>query len=265
MRESSRLTRCRRLVLSCRALLLIVLASACFGQTAKPFTNDDIKQMVAGGLNDDTIALAIHSHPCQFDTSVPALTDLRNSRVSQRIVELMLAATPATPSKAEAPGAAPTPPRTEPAAMRRPVCDLASLNLGVESARVVGAINSITGTAAAPEGMKIVVVHLKAANHPRADCEWLSSFVDIEAVYPVPAKPNEIPYAIVPIAGLKVEDLMGGQELWFFLQQMSGGRVVRLQEVESMEVAFMVPKDVTTLTVRIPASVKGDVTLAPAK
>jgi len=36
--------------------VMIALVSICFAQPTKPLKNDDIKQMVAGGLSDDTIA-----------------------------------------------------------------------------------------------------------------------------------------------------------------------------------------------------------------
>ncbi len=159
------------------------------------------------------------------------------------------------------------------------VCDLSSLNLEVESAQVVESIPSHTGTLTAPEGKKIVVVHLKAGSHAPMGCAWLSDLDDFEAVYVYkdPAKPNEMPYHIRPADGILFEYLASGEELWFFQGQMGaqelsrgrdilvGGGIMRLQDVESIDVAFIVPKDLMAFTVRIPASVKGGVTLAPAK
>ena len=98
------------------------------GRSGKPLTNDDIKRMAAGGLNDDTIAMAIKARICNFDTSVAALIDLRKSGVSESVMKFMLGAPrpaqgsaevstipPAAPSEPKAP-ATPSQPQTAPAA-----------------------------------------------------------------------------------------------------------------------------------------------------
>ena len=82
--------------------------------TTKTLKNDDIEQMVAGGLSDDTIAMSINSRPCEFDTSVTALIDLRKAGVSQRIMQLMLPTPAAAKRKDE------TSARSAPAALMQP-------------------------------------------------------------------------------------------------------------------------------------------------
>ena len=147
----------------------------------------------------------------------------------------------------------------------RPACDISSLNLEVASAVVVDAVRSVNGTATPEAGKKIVVVHLKAGNPPPSACEWLSNLMDFEAVYQVPAGPKEIPYNIAPASAIKLVELIGGTAYWSFLDPHHAGGVVRLQDVGSMDVAFMLPKDVMAFTVRVPSSVKGRASLAPGK
>jgi len=108
---------------------LALAASACLAQEAKPLKNADIKQMVAAGLNDDTIALAIRGRRCEFDTSVDALIDLKNANVSQKIIGLMLAGPP--PPSVEAAAAPAAAPKTRPAesAARAPVAEPESIGV----------------------------------------------------------------------------------------------------------------------------------------
>ena len=85
----------------------------CFAQSVKPLRNDDIGKMVAAGLSDDTIAMAIHSRTCEFDTSVSALIDLKKAGVSQRIMQLMVATLTAPPKLTAVPANTPALARTE--------------------------------------------------------------------------------------------------------------------------------------------------------
>jgi len=99
------------------------------GKSVKPLTNDDIKQMAAGGLNDDTIALAIKTRTCDFDTSVAALIDLKKAGVSERIIELMVGAPRPAPRNTDIPpGAPPTEQPARAIATDRPTVQTAGVN-----------------------------------------------------------------------------------------------------------------------------------------
>lgn len=162
-----------------------------------------------------------------------------------------------------------------------PVCEFSSLNLEIASTKVVSAISNGNQTVTPKAGKKIVVVRLKAGNLTPKDCEWMSDLLDIEAVYQVPASTKkQIPYKIVPAAAIKIAALMGGRDMWYFPEQQSGvsisslsindvaimdGGVLRLQNLESADIAFILPEDVMNFTVRHPASIPGIASLGPDK
>jgi hypothetical protein len=58
----------------------------------KPLTNDDILDFVKSGLSGESIVSVIAASDTAFDTSPEAITKLRNSGVTQRVMDAMLAA-----------------------------------------------------------------------------------------------------------------------------------------------------------------------------
>lgn len=58
----------------------------------KPFTNDDVLELVKAGFGEETILEAFRANECHFDTSADALTALKNAGVGERIIMAMLAA-----------------------------------------------------------------------------------------------------------------------------------------------------------------------------
>jgi hypothetical protein len=74
-------------------LLLVALGTAlALAQSKKPLTNSDIVQMVKAGFTEQTITDAIKANDTAFDTSVQGLIALKNSGVSQTIIDAMLSA-----------------------------------------------------------------------------------------------------------------------------------------------------------------------------
>jgi len=71
------------------ALMAVVVAHA---QATKPLTNDDILDLVKSGLTGESIVSIIAASDTAFDTSPEAITKLRNSGVTQRVTDAMLAA-----------------------------------------------------------------------------------------------------------------------------------------------------------------------------
>jgi hypothetical protein len=71
------------------ALMAVVVAHA---QATKLLTNDDILDFVKSGLSGDSITSVIAASDTAFDTSPDAITKLRNSGVTQRVTDAMLAA-----------------------------------------------------------------------------------------------------------------------------------------------------------------------------
>jgi len=79
-------------------LVCLVLASsfvlAAPGQSKKkpPLTNQDIVEMTKAKFTDSTIVKAIEANTTSFDVSASALISLKNSGVSQTVIEAMLSA-----------------------------------------------------------------------------------------------------------------------------------------------------------------------------
>jgi hypothetical protein len=75
-------------------LLLLSLSQVLLGQ-ANPtvVTNSDLIKMVAAGIGDQTIILAIQRGPTILDTSPQALILLKNAGVSDQALNTILAAT----------------------------------------------------------------------------------------------------------------------------------------------------------------------------
>jgi hypothetical protein len=82
-------------------LTAVMLAHA---QATKPLTNDDILDLVKSGRTGESIVSVIAASDTAFDTSPEAITKLRNSGVTQRVIDSMLAAE-AKKKAAQAPAA----------------------------------------------------------------------------------------------------------------------------------------------------------------
>jgi len=94
-----------RVFLSRHFLIVVValLSVICSAQVSKPLGNDDVRQMIAAGMSDDFIVAVIRSRPCEFDTSVDALIDLKNAKASETVIQAMLARSTAVSSPVQAP------------------------------------------------------------------------------------------------------------------------------------------------------------------
>src|SRR5260370_11492647 len=67
-------------------------AQATQPQATKPLTNDDILDLVTSGLRGERIVPDIAASDPAFDPAPEAITELRNSGVTQRVMDAMLAA-----------------------------------------------------------------------------------------------------------------------------------------------------------------------------
>jgi hypothetical protein len=55
-----------------------------------PMTNSEVVKLVKGGISDELITKTINGRPSQFDLSADGLLDLKNSGVSDRVIEAMM-------------------------------------------------------------------------------------------------------------------------------------------------------------------------------
>ena len=96
-----------RIALRCLAVMLAFVAVFGSAQSQKKpsLTNQDIVRMVNDKFSDSTIVKAIEANHTAFDVSATALIALKDSGVSQTVIEAMLAAS--TPKGATAAGQAP--------------------------------------------------------------------------------------------------------------------------------------------------------------
>ena len=142
-------------------------------------------------------------------------------------------------------------------------CDFAQINLQIDSVRVVDRVDSVNGHITALAGQKLVIVRLKTTSKAPLTFVPVMTLLDFEAVYPIAnAKPDDIPYGIGFANAVKVAELMGGKAFWLFLDEKAAGRVIRLpKKSEIIEVAFMLPSDVTMFVVRVPTTVRGMATI----
>ena len=81
-----------RLFLTTLMAVVLAHAQATQPQATKPLTNDDILDLVTSGLSGESIVTIIAASDTAFDTSPEAITELRNSGVTQRVMDAMLAA-----------------------------------------------------------------------------------------------------------------------------------------------------------------------------
>ena len=81
-------------------LALVTILGAAQSQKKPPLTNQDIVRMVKDKFSDSTIVKAIEANHTAFDVSASALIALKDSGVSQTVIEAMLSA--ATPKGANA-------------------------------------------------------------------------------------------------------------------------------------------------------------------
>jgi len=77
-----------------RKALFLALLFVCVARPAsaqKPMTNDDVIQLVKGGLQESLILEAMDSQPTKFDISAEALVNLKQQGVSEKILLRMMA------------------------------------------------------------------------------------------------------------------------------------------------------------------------------
>lgn len=79
-------------LLSCGALLVALEPHESFGQEKKPLTNTDVMKMVENNLGEPIILRAIEVNGANFDVSLDGLLQLKQAGVSQKLIEVMLAA-----------------------------------------------------------------------------------------------------------------------------------------------------------------------------
>jgi hypothetical protein len=74
--------------------VLLLLPSLGFAgqQQSKPLTNEDVVNMVAGGLDESLVISAIQANEENFDVSSNALLALKQAKVSDKVLQAMLAA-----------------------------------------------------------------------------------------------------------------------------------------------------------------------------
>ena len=123
-----------------RSLAVMLAFVAVFGsaqpQKKPSLTNQDIVRMVKDKFSDSTIVKAIEANRTTFDVSATALIALKDSGVSQTVIEAMLAAS--TPKGANAAGqtaaksaaSAPPPPAQSQAQSTPPCSDVPVLKRG---------------------------------------------------------------------------------------------------------------------------------------
>jgi len=81
----------KRMLITIIALISTWLPAA-FSQAKKPLSNADILEMTKQGFESPVIVTAIQTSETEFDDSMHALVDLKNSGVAQPVLEAMLAA-----------------------------------------------------------------------------------------------------------------------------------------------------------------------------
>lgn len=93
---------------SCAALCILFFSAVALPQSSnKPLTNDDVVQMVKGGLPENTIINAVQAQDTHFDVSATALIKLKQQGVSQQIMSAMIASAKKQQSSS-APAVSPT-------------------------------------------------------------------------------------------------------------------------------------------------------------
>lgn len=98
------------------AIALVLMAGVALAQAA--LDNDAIIKMVRAGLGDDVIVSMIASQPGNYTVTPDTLIALKNARVSERVINTMIAKqsgtlAPPAPVTAPGPAAAPAPPVDE--------------------------------------------------------------------------------------------------------------------------------------------------------
>ena len=78
-------------ILAVIALLISGVVGAAGEQSTNgPLTDQDVLQMVKAGFDDTTILRYIRANDVDFDLSIPAMVSLKNSGVSQSLIQAML-------------------------------------------------------------------------------------------------------------------------------------------------------------------------------
>lgn len=84
----------RRNCLACVVVLVLVVSGVAGANREQapngPLTDQDVLQMVKAGFDDSTILRYIRANDVDFDLSIPAMVSLKNSGVSQSLIQAML-------------------------------------------------------------------------------------------------------------------------------------------------------------------------------
>jgi hypothetical protein len=83
-------------------LCLVTLPVLVFSQAKKPLTAADLVQMKTAGFNDQTIVNAIAANGVSLDTSVQGLIALKQSDLSEKVIDAALAAAAPRPASSSA-------------------------------------------------------------------------------------------------------------------------------------------------------------------
>jgi hypothetical protein len=127
-----------------RSLAVILAFVTVFGsahsQKKPSLTNQDILRMVKDKFADSTIVKAIEANHTAFDVSATALIVLKDSGVSQTVIEAMLSAgipkgANAAAQPAQSAASAPSPPTQSQARSTPPCSDVPILKRGIQPAR----------------------------------------------------------------------------------------------------------------------------------
>jgi hypothetical protein len=127
-----------------RSLAVILAFVTVFGsahsQKKPSLTNQDILRMVKDKFADSTIVKAIEANHTAFDVSATALIVLKDSGVSQTVIEAMLSAgipkgANAAAQPAQSAASAPSPPTQSQAQSTPPCSDVPILKRGIQPAR----------------------------------------------------------------------------------------------------------------------------------
>lgn len=84
---------------------LMTISTAASAQTRKPLTSADLTQMKTAGFDDQTIINAINANGVSIDTSVQGLLALKQSGLSEKVIDAALAAAAPKPVASSAPSA----------------------------------------------------------------------------------------------------------------------------------------------------------------
>jgi len=92
-----------------KRILLVFLLALSAGAFAAPMTNDDVIKLVRSGVGDALVIQTIDSSEPFFDTSVDGIVRLKQSGVSDAVIQKMMSKRPGAAPAPAVPAAAPAP------------------------------------------------------------------------------------------------------------------------------------------------------------